>query len=154
MRCLSGLNKNFKGQTYYNNQAIKPSYNWISEVVQDVNYQLFTESVWTEISIVSDNKKSKKDALTQFGLSDKLERHPQSLSGGEKQRLLLAMATASNKPIVILDEPTSGLCRRQMERMVEDLHEMAKSGKLIIVVTHDFELIKTCSKGRIIEFVE
>lgn len=43
---------------------------------------------------------------------------------------------------------------RQMERMVEDLHEMAKSGKLIIVVTHDFELIKTCSKGRIIEFVE
>lgn len=154
LRCLSGLNKNFKGQTYYNNQAIKPSYNWISEVVQDVNYQLFTESIWTEISIVSDNKKAKKDALTQFGLSDKLERHPQSLSGGEKQRLLLAMATASNKPIVILDEPTSGLCRRQMERMVEDLHEMAKSGKLIIVVTHDFELIKTCSKGRIIEFVE
>ncbi|WP_449177609.1 ATP-binding cassette domain-containing protein [Streptococcus orisratti] len=111
----------------------------------------------TEISIVSDNKKAKKDALTQFGLSDKsdkLERHPQSLSGGEKQHLLLAMATASNKPIVILDEPTSGLCRRQMERMVEDLHEMAKSGKLIIVVTHDFELIKTCSKGRIVEFVE
>lgn len=111
----------------------------------------------TEISIVSDNvsdnKKAKKDALTQFGLSDKLERHPQSLSGREKQRLLLAMATASNKPIVILDEPTSGLCRRQMERMVEDLQEMAHNGKTIIVVTHDYELIKNC-KGNIIEFVE
>ena len=107
----------------------------------------------TEISIVSDNKKAKKDALTQFGLSDKLERHPQSLSGREKQRLLLAMATASNKPIVILDEPTSGLCRRQMERMVEDLQEMAHNGKTIIVVTHDYKLIKNC-KGNIIEFVE
>lgn len=107
----------------------------------------------TEISIISDNKKAKKDALTQFGLSDKLERHPQSLSGREKQRLLLAMATASNKPIVILDEPTSGLCRRQMERMVEDLQEMAHNGKTIIVVTHDYELIKNC-KGNIIEFVE
>lgn len=107
----------------------------------------------TKISIVSDNKKAKKDALTQFGLSDKLERHPQSLSGREKQRLLLAMATASNKPIVILDEPTSGLCRRQMERMVEDLQEMAHNGKTIIVVTHDYELIKNC-KGNIIEFVE
>lgn len=107
----------------------------------------------TEISIVSDNKKAKKDALTQFGLSDKLERHPQSLSGREKQRLLLAMATASNKPIVILDEPTSGLCRRQMERMVEDLQEMAHNGKTIIVVTQDYELIKNC-KGNIIEFVE
>ncbi|MCO4565072.1 excinuclease ABC [Streptococcus infantarius subsp. infantarius] len=63
------------------------------------------------------------------------------------------MTTASNKPIVILDEPTSGLCRRQMERMVEDLQEMAHNGKTIIVVTHDYELIKNC-KGNIIEFVE
>lgn len=63
------------------------------------------------------------------------------------------MATASNKPTVILDEPTSGLCRRQMERMVEDLHEMAHNGKTIIVVTQDYELIKNC-KGNIIEFVE
>lgn len=153
LRCLSGLNKTFKGQTFYENQPVKPTYDWISEVVQDVNYQLFTESVWSEISIVSDDEKTKKDALTQFGLIDKIERHPQSLSGGEKQRLLLAMAKASNKPIIVLDEPTSGLCRLQMERMIEDLHDMAKTGKLIIVVTHDYELIKNCS-GNIIEFVE
>lgn len=153
LRCLSGLNKTFKGQTFYENQPVKPTYDWISEVVQDVNYQLFTESVWSEISIVSDDEKTKKDALTQFGLIDKIERHPQSLSGGEKQRLLLAMAKASNKPITVLDEPTSGLCRLQMERMIEDLHDMAKTGKLIIVVTHDYELIKNCS-GNIIEFVE
>ncbi|WP_268729046.1 ATP-binding cassette domain-containing protein [Streptococcus gallolyticus] len=102
---------------------------------------------------MSDDEKVKKDALTQFGLIDKIERHPQSLSGGEKQRLLLAMAKASNKPIIALDEPTSGLCRLQMERMIEDLHDMAKTGKLIIVVTHDYELIKNCS-GNIIEFVE
>ncbi len=157
LRCLSGLNKGlnktFKGQTFYENQPVKPTYDWISEVVQDVNYQLFTESVWSEISIVSDDEKVKKDSLTQFGLIDKIERHPQSLSGGEKQRLLLAMAKASNKPIIVLDEPTSGLCRLQMERMIEDLHDMAKTGKLIIVVTHDYELIKNCS-GNIIEFVE
>lgn len=153
LRCLSGLNKTFKGQTFYEKHPVKPTYDWISEVVQDVNYQLFTESVWSEISIVSDDEKVKKDALTQFGLIDKIERHPQSLSGGEKQRLLLAMAKASNKPIIVLDEPTSGLCRLQMERMIEDLHDMAKTGKLIIVVTHDYELIKNCS-GNIIEFVE
>lgn len=63
------------------------------------------------------------------------------------------MAKAFNKPIIVLDEPTSGLCRRQMERMVEDLQEMAHNGKTIIVVTHDYELIKNC-KGNIIEFVE
>lgn len=125
----------------------------IFAVVQDVNYQLFTESVWSEISLVSDDDVVKKDALTQFGLIDKIERHPQSLSGGEKQRLLLAMAKASNKPIIVLDEPTSGLFRQQMDKMIEDLQQMAQTGKIIIVVTHDYELIKHC-KGRIIEFVE
>ena len=45
----------------------------IFAVVQDVNYQLFTESVWSEISLVSDDDVVKKDALTQFGLIDKIE---------------------------------------------------------------------------------
>ncbi|QGZ27213.1 ATP-binding cassette domain-containing protein [Streptococcus ruminicola] len=153
LRCLSGLNKKFKGKTYYDKKLVKPSYKWLSEVVQDVNYQLFTESVWSEISLVSDDDVIKKDALTQFGLISKLNRHPQSLSGGEKQRLLLAMAKASNKPIIVLDEPTSGLCRQQMDKMIEDLQQMSQTGKIIIVVTHDYELIKHC-KGRIIEFVE
>ncbi|UVF03567.1 ATP-binding cassette domain-containing protein [Streptococcus equinus] len=153
LRCLSGLNKKFKGKTYYDKKLVKPSYKWLSEVVQDVNYQLFTESVWSEISLVSDSDQAKKDALTQFGLISKLNRHPQSLSGGEKQRLLLAMAKASNKPIIVLDEPTSGLCHGQMNKMIEDLQEMAKNGKTIIVVTHDYELIKNC-KGNIIELVE
>ncbi|MGY3780242.1 ATP-binding cassette domain-containing protein [Streptococcus gallolyticus] len=124
LRCLSGLNKTFKGQTFYEKQPVKPT-----------------------------DEKVKKDALTQFGLIDKIERHPQSLSGGKKQRLLLAMAKASNKTIIVLDEPTSGLCRLQVERMIEDLHDMAQTGKLIIIVTHDYELIKNCS-GNIIEFVE
>ncbi|WP_454910293.1 hypothetical protein [Streptococcus infantarius] len=41
----------------------------------------------------------------------------------------------------------------QMTKMIDDLQEMAHNGKTIIVVTHDYELIKNC-KGNIIEFVE
>ncbi|AEZ62234.1 ABC transporter, ATP-binding protein [Streptococcus infantarius subsp. infantarius CJ18] len=40
-------------------------------------------------------------------MSDKLERHPQSLSGRENQRLLLAMAKASNKPIIVMEKQLS-----------------------------------------------
>ena len=82
-----------------------------------------------------------------------MDRHPQSLSGGEKQRLLLSMAKVSDKPIVILDEPTSGLCRGQMINMIDILQQMVQNEKIIIIVTHDYELIKNC-KGKIIEFVE
>lgn len=63
------------------------------------------------------------------------------------------MAKAFNKPIIVLDEPTSGLCHGQMTKMIDDLQEMAHNGKTIIVVTHDYKLIKNC-KGNIIEFVE
>ncbi|SEK35512.1 energy-coupling factor transport system ATP-binding protein [Streptococcus equinus] len=153
LRCLSGLNKKFRGKTFYDKKRVKPSYKWISEVVQDVNYQLFTESVWSEISLVSDDEFAKKEVLTQFDLIDKMDRHPQSLSGGEKQRLLLSMAKVSDKPIIILDEPTSGLCRGQMINMIDILQQMVQNEKIIIIVTHDYELIKNC-KGKIIEFVE
>ncbi|KXT85848.1 Duplicated ATPase component of energizing module of putative ECF transporter [Streptococcus sp. DD11] len=152
LRCLSGLNKRFKGRTFYRGRLLKPSYPWLSMIMQDVNYQLFTESVWSEISIVSEDEAAKEAALAQVGLLDKKERHPQTLSGGEKQRLLLAMAKVSDKPIVILDEPTSGLCKGQMERMIEDLQQMAEQGRLLIIVTHDYELIKACG-GHIVEFV-
>ncbi|MGT2846599.1 ABC transporter ATP-binding protein [Streptococcus massiliensis] len=153
LRCLAGLEKKFQGQTFYRERIVKPSYQFISMVMQDVNYQIFTESVWSEISIVSDDEVAKKAALERLHLWEKREQHPQTLSGGEKQRLLLAMARVSNRPIVLLDEPTSGLCKSQMEQMIRDLKEMAEAGKTILIVTHDYELIKECG-GRIIEFVK
>lgn len=152
LRSLCGLIKSFKGQTFFHGLVVKPSYDWIGMVMQDVNYQLFTESVWSEISIVSDDAAAKQAALAQVGLLDKKDRHPQSLSGGEKQRLLLAMAKVSDKPIIILDEPTSGLCRPQMDQMIKNLHQMVQAGKLVILVTHDYELIHNCG-GHIVEFV-
>ena len=81
LRSLCGLIKSFKGQTFFHGQVVKPSYDWIGMVMQDVNYQLFTESVWSEISIVSDDATAKQAALAQAGVLDKKDRHPQSLSG-------------------------------------------------------------------------
>lgn len=121
-------------------------------VMQDVNYQIFTESVWQEISIVNCDDELKIKVLKDLKLYDKKDFHPQILSGGEKQRLLIGLARVSNKPIVILDEPTSGLCKNQMMKIVDYLHEMKAMGKIIIVITHDYKLIHEC-KGTIYEFV-
>lgn len=66
----------------------------------------------------------------------------------KKQRLLLSMAKVSDKPIII----KSGLCRGQMINMIDILQQMVPNEKIIIIVTHDYELIKNC-KGKIIEFV-
>ena len=89
-------------------------------MMQDVNYQLFTESVWDEISIVCDDDSIKESVLRRLGLFEKKDFHPQSLSGGEKQRLLIGLCKASPKPIVVLDEPTSGLCKKNMSHLQRD----------------------------------
>lgn len=148
---LSGLLKG-QGKSFFKTKRIKKSYDYISMVMQDVNYQLFTESVWQEISIVSTDDALKKTVLKELDLYDKKDCHPQYLSGGEKQRLLIGLARVSSKPIVILDEPTSGLCKGKMMKIINYLHEMKSMGKVIIVITHDYELIQKCG-GVVYEFV-
>lgn len=157
IRAFAGLYKGkkecrFRGKTYWNGQKIRDPSNRLFLVMQEVDYQLFTESVAAEMETVCGNTEKNKAVLQDFGLLEHWEAHPQSLSGGEKQRLLLALSVASGKPIVILDEPTSGLCKRNMLRITDYLHRMAEEGKTIIVVTHDYEFIQTCG-GEVIEFI-
>ena len=141
-----------KGKSFYCGNEIKRSYEYISMVMQDVNYQIFTESVWSEISVVSQEDAKNERGLEKLMLYDKKDSHPQSLSGGEKQRLMIALAIVSLKPIVILDEPTSGLCKGQMASTVKYLQKMKEEGKTVIVITHDYEFIKEC-KGVVYEFL-
>ena len=152
IRNLCKLNKGQKSLVYYKGKKIKSSGDFISLVMQDVNYQLFTESVYKEISIVTDDEKIKEESLTKLGLIDKKNMHPQSLSGGQKQRLALALAYASPKKIVILDEPTSGLCMKNMKKTIEIIREMKNMGKIVIIVTHDYEFIKMVDEN-VVEFV-
>ncbi|MFR6152072.1 MAG: ATP-binding cassette domain-containing protein [Peptoniphilus sp.] len=152
IRNICGLNKGQRGDLYYGSEKIRRPYEKISLVMQDVNYQLFTDSVYSEMSIVSDDDLLKEKILCDLGLWDKKGRHPQALSGGEKQRLALGLALASKKEIVLLDEPTSGLCLKNMTKLISFLKEMKKQNKTIIIITHDYEFIKSADEN-ILEFV-
>lgn len=141
-----------KGITCYKSEKIKKNYEYFSLVMQDVNYQIFTDSLWKEISMSSSNVNDKIRVLKELDLYEKKDLHPQILSGGEKQRLMLGLAILSSKPIVILDEPTSGLDKKQLLNTAKYLKLMIKQGKYVIVITHDYELINSC-EGNVLEFV-
>ena len=81
-----------------------------------------------------------------FALDALADRHPQSLSGGEKQRLVIACAFAKHPDLLILDEPTSGLDGLNMRRIAAALTEVASQGICALVITHDLELMElACS---------
>ena len=149
---LMGLTRG-TGEVFYNGVKVKKRCENIFAIMQDVNYQLFTESVWQEISTITKENELKNEILRTVNLFDKKEMHTNSLSGGEKQRLLLAMSMLSKKPIIIFDEPTSGLCKRQMDILIGFLNKMTEQGKKIIIITHDYEFIDICN-GKVYEFMK
>jgi ABC-type lipoprotein export system ATPase subunit len=64
-----------------------------------------------------------------------------ALSGGEQQRLAVAVALANNPPLLLADEPTSQLDRANVTRVVDVLHAAREDlGTTVVVVTHDPEV--------------
>lgn len=87
-------------------------------------------------------KKKAKEALVNIGLSDRLENLPKKLSGGQKQRVAIARALVTNPSMILCDEPTASLDAKSAQVIMGELQELAKSGKAVIIVTHDLRLRK------------
>jgi ABC-type Fe3+/spermidine/putrescine transport system ATPase subunit len=84
--------------------------------------------------------------LGRMGLSDKGERKPRQLSGGEQQRVALARALVTEPTVLLLDEPLGALDRQLRSRMQLELKELQKQLAItFIYVTHDQEEALTMS---------
>lgn len=84
-----------------------------------------------------DDKKACDDALKLVGLSHLYDRSYLSLSGGEKQRVLMARAFAQDTPMMILDEPTNHL---DIGSQIKTLKLLKNSGKTILAALHDLSV--------------
>jgi ABC-2 type transport system ATP-binding protein len=84
--------------------------------------------------------------VEELGLSKRLHQFAGTLSGGWKQRLALATATAHQPPVVFLDEPTAGVDPASRRRFWEIIHEMARRGTTILVTTHYMDEAARCDR--------
>ena len=112
-------------------------------VMQDVHRQLFAESVSQEASAPQ---------LERLDLAALADRHPLSLSGGQKQRLVIATAIDQDARVLILDEPTSGVDHRHLVAIAAELRDLAREGRVVIVISHDVEFLNECA-DRVIDMV-
>lgn len=109
-------------------------------VMQDVNYQLFSDSVREEVLLGAARPELCDRVLESLGLLELADRHPMSLSGGQKQRVAIASAMLSGKDFIVLDEPTSGLDYYHMTQVAQLLQQLKEQGSAVLVITHDEEL--------------
>ena len=156
-RALCGLHKDCEGAFLWDDQPmehkarLKRSY----MVMQDVNYELFAESVGAECSfgIRNPDQDLVEETMKELGLTAYRERHPNTLSGGQKQRVAVAVSMICGKDLLVFDEPTSGLDFDSMAQVAGLIKRLSEQGKIIFIVTHDFEFVcRTCS--RVLHFDE
>lgn len=77
-----------------------------------------------------------EQALEICGISHWAARKVQTLSSGQRQRVMLARAVAQDTPIMLLDEPTNFLDVEATDEVFQLLSHLAQQGKIIIVATH------------------
>lgn len=154
VRWLAGLSPNHGGRLLDEGRRVgrRERRRRVFLVQQDVNHQLVTESVADEIALtlrLAGSGAGAADAadriLLAMDLAAQSDRHPMSLSAGQKQRLAIGTALASGREVVILDEPTSGLDLDHMQQVAAALRQLAAAGRTVLVATHDAELIAACA---------
>lgn len=77
------------------------------------------------------------DALARVGMSDYRDRKIGELSGGQQQRVFLARSLAQEADVYCFDEPFVGIDQKTQDIIFDIFHELAESGKTVLVVNHD-----------------
>ena len=85
---------------------------------------------------ISSSLQPVEQALALCGISHWATRKVQTLSSGQRQRVMLARAVAQDTPILLLDEPTNFLDVEATDEVFQLLSHLAQQGKIIIVATH------------------
>jgi len=98
------------------------------------------------------------DVLDKVGLATKGFKMPHELSGGEQQRVVIARALLNDPELILADEPTGNLDPETSEGIIRLLFDIAKSGRVVIMATHNYSLMQKfparilkCESGKLIE---
>ena len=94
----------------------------------------------------SKRKARAKKLLESVGLGERLGHKPSELSGGQQQRVAIARALSNDPEVILADEPTGNIDSKTGKVIIELLHSLHKSGKTIILITHDHSLAKIADR--------
>ncbi len=109
------------------------------------------ENIYLPLSVgktsKSEGEKKIQEITSLLGISDILNKYPNEISGGQKQRTSAARALVGNPSIVFADEPTGALDSKSATALLSNLEKINKEKKVtIMMVTHDSAAASFCSR--------
>jgi cell division transport system ATP-binding protein len=100
------------------------------------------------------------EVLEKVGLGLKGYKMPHQLSGGEQQRVVIGRALLNDPEIILADEPTGNLDPETSEGILRLLTDISKTGRAVIVATHNYTLLKKfsartikCDDGKLVDLI-
>ncbi|MCP4296352.1 MAG: ABC transporter ATP-binding protein [Proteobacteria bacterium] len=150
---LNGLLKPNRGSIKIKGMEVQSNLRSVRKLVgmvfQNADTQIVAETVRGDIAFGLENLKlprplikSKTEEIAEaVGLSDKLEVHPISLSGGEKKKLVIAGILVMDPEILVFDEPFSNLDYPSIQQILGQILRLQQMGLTILVVTHELEQV-------------
>lgn len=158
-RCLTGLiphlyHGTLEGEVWLDGLRTRDTPLWqLAEhaglVFQNPAAQMLAHSVEEEVVFGLENLGLPRDVIAErleatlgrFGLRAMADRSPQTLSGGEQQKLALAAITARQPAVLVLDEPLSMLDGTAAAELVAHLGDLADAGTTLVVCEHRAEYL-------------
>jgi len=102
------------------------------------------ENITLPMHLSSEKKKKQKalELLEMVGMSSKKHSRLNTLSGGEQQRIAIAIALANSPKLLLADEPTGSVDAKTANYIFDVFSELNRQGQTILIVTHDVALSK------------
>jgi len=160
LRCVNLLETPSSGEILYHgtnvlDRSVKaPEYrSHVGMVFQSFN--LFNNMTVLENCMVGQTKvlkRSKEEAkavaleyLQKVGMLPYINAKPRQISGGQKQRVAIARALAMGPEVLLFDEPTSALDPEMVGEVLTVMHQLAREGMTMLVVTHEMAFARDVS---------
>ncbi len=148
LRILTGLESNESGSITFNDQALPAQsvgmvfqeFNLFPHLTVEENITLPLQKVAGKTEIEA--KEIAHTLLATYELTAQAHAYPHKVSGGQKQRVAFARTLAMQPKILCCDEPTSALDPMLTSKVAQEINKLAQQGLMIILATHDTELIK------------
>ena len=158
MNLLSGLDQPSAGEVYLQGRALHRMnavqlaavrnrfFGFVFQSPHVLNVMTVLENVllpfhYAETGVTAQARQRAAQLLEHVGLADFARRYPNTLSGGELQRLVFARALVRDPQVIFADEPTGNLDGENSRRLLGLLAQQAQQGRSVLMVTHDAESV-------------
>ncbi|MCB1385638.1 MAG: ATP-binding cassette domain-containing protein [Nitratireductor sp.] len=141
LRLLHGLIRPSSGEILWHGEALSPAHRKLQAMVFQKPVLLRRNALDNVVFALASHgihdRERAEDALFRVGLADAAGRAARLLSGGEQQRLMLAMALARAPQLLFLDEATASLDPASIQAIEEIVLDAVAAGTKVVMVTHD-----------------